>query len=112
MLRSDEKTKTKSTYKNAFLFIRHPCMGNMTRLYLACYIFVSMNIVVNTSLCTMHTSFTHNTARNSETDMGSPLLPGYKMIILPKIKAKFFKKVESFEKLYYDPTKSKIKKKH
>jgi len=33
------------------------------------------------------------------------------MIILPKIKAKFFKKVESFEKLYYDPTISKIKEK-
>lgn len=33
------------------------------------------------------------------------------MIILPKIKAKFLKKVKSFEKLYYDPTKSKIKNK-
>jgi len=34
------------------------------------------------------------------------------MIILLKIKAKFVKKVGSFAKLYYDPTKSKIKKKN
>jgi hypothetical protein len=34
------------------------------------------------------------------------------MIILPKIKAKFLKEVQSFEKLYYGPTKSKIKKKN
>jgi len=77
MLKSDEKTKAKSTYKNVFLFIRHPCMGNMTRLYLACCILVNVYVVVNMPLCRMHSLFTYNTVLNSEIDMGSPLLPGY-----------------------------------
>jgi len=54
MPKSDEKTNARLIYKNAFLFIRHHCVGNMTRLYPEFCIFVSMNVVVNVHPCTKY----------------------------------------------------------